>query len=1419
MKTTAKKVLSLCLVFMLFVGIIPMTSGTASAAYTVYTNSSYSPVQSNAQDGQMPTANNSFYYYDTAYLNLQTDTNVFLYYAKVNIYRNGSYYNSYEYIPKANHYFRWWCQAIQLKQLGNYSFYYELRYANDSAVNQKQTMTTTERYFTVSDRTPSVRSSASTINIDMRDSRQKTVFFWPDQDVSYRYKISFDEHDSTAYSCEWGEWTTDNKAPLTITANRVASNQKLTVSILRSDNGAVVSSRDYYVNISGQTYTVSYDANGGNNAPASQTKTTGNSITLTNATPSRSGYAFVTWATRPNGGGNQYAPGATYSRDADVTLYAIWKQNTFSVTYNANGGTGAPGKQTGTSGEPLVVSSTTPKKNMTLTYDANGGEVSETSKSLSATFKEWNVQKNGKGAGYAPGSNLRSTEDVTLYAQWTDPKAGTLPTPIGDGMSFIGWYTLPENGSRVTASTTITESMTLFAHWNANRYTIEFYDNDTLLGTKQMRCGETGTLSYGEVPSKANHYFVGWTIMKGGPALFKNGESIKNLTKEDGGVVKFYAVWNEAKTYSVSYDANGGYNAPADQIKTEKTDLKLSEKVPSKFFIIVLDPNNGGYESGYTVDCTFVNWATYSNGSGTIYAPGATYKNDADIKLYAKWSNPKFGKLPTPEKDGYIFAGWYTAIEGGSRVTENTTVSDAMINEYGDMTLYAHWRERKSYSVTYDANGGTGAPSAQAKYEGLDLKLSEIQPTKKVTITYDPNGGRVSQKKKTNTSTFLYWSDSGEDKYFPGDTYSKDAALSLKAVWLNVAIHPTPIREGYDFLGWFTEKDGGTPVATFGLVSKDTTLYAHWEMKKMTLSMNERYGFGNSHKPLTGHYKKSEFDGGPCIVEGCCRKMKESDLRKLERYINSYYSDKPKKAQSTLNSVVAYQQKPWSGSCYGMATTAILSRTGQIDIQNFDFDAKNLHDADQPYLNENVQSAINYYHVSQNISFSKPDKTYYRSESDWSDGLRELVKTAQSGYMMTFGYSILGSGGHRIVVTGYTKNADGSHRLLAYDNRYPSVDTPIDISADYQSCVVDNCEIATRVSFATDFSTLDLIDIDGPNNDMVCNYDISKDAVVAQAEGESETTELYVTINGDVTITNSQGKTLLIRDGEESGTMEILDSYFICNDGEDGTPVPITMVYTVKNSSRFTLSSDADALDAAVLNSDIYASVNAENADNAVVDIKSGVTVNGENVDGQVYLSLNNDVCDMISVEGSAEKQMTLTYKDDGVLVGGMDAGENTLTVFSNTVDIEEIPFGTEKDTVFVTGAKNGETGEVELLVSEKDNGKYEQSIMATESELKPGIDDPQNQDQPALNVASLNLQYKATGKLTETTGCSVTWTSSDANIVAVDQNGNLTAKRKGTATITATAANGNSASCKVTVNYAWWQWLIKILLFGWIWY
>ncbi len=142
------------------------------------------------------------------------------------------------------------------------------------------------------------------------------------------------------------------------------------------------------------SFTVNYDANGGSGAPTSTLKKPGESVSLSTVIPTRTGYIFKGWATQKNGF-VVYNPGATYSVDANLTLYAVWEAKTYTISYNANGGSGAPGAQTKTHDVALRLSAVVP------TRDGH-------------TFEGWMVS----GEIYDAGDLFDLNGDTTLTAVW-----------------------------------------------------------------------------------------------------------------------------------------------------------------------------------------------------------------------------------------------------------------------------------------------------------------------------------------------------------------------------------------------------------------------------------------------------------------------------------------------------------------------------------------------------------------------------------------------------------------------------------------------------------------------------------------------------------------------------------------------------------------------------------------------------------------------------------------------------------------------------------------------------------------------------------------------------------------------------------------------------------------------------------------
>ena len=146
-------------------------------------------------------------------------------------------------------------------------------------------------------------------------------------------------------------------------------------------------------------YTITYNANGGSGAPSSQTKWHGSTLTLSATKPSRTGYSFQGWATSASGS-VVYAAGASYTSNANATLYAVWKANTYTVKYDANGGSGAPANQTKTYGKTLTLSSTKPTR-------------------TNYNFLGWATAASATKATYAAGGSYTANAGTTLYAVWS----------------------------------------------------------------------------------------------------------------------------------------------------------------------------------------------------------------------------------------------------------------------------------------------------------------------------------------------------------------------------------------------------------------------------------------------------------------------------------------------------------------------------------------------------------------------------------------------------------------------------------------------------------------------------------------------------------------------------------------------------------------------------------------------------------------------------------------------------------------------------------------------------------------------------------------------------------------------------------------------------------------------------------------
>ena len=198
----------------------------------------------------------------------------------------------------------------------------------------------------------------------------------------------------------------------------------------------------------------------------------------------------------------------------------------FTVSYNANGGSGAPGNQKKCSDITLKLSTTTPTR-------------------AGYTFNGWNTNSGGTGTNYAAGANYTANASVTLYAKWTANKytvtldqqsgsggsssvqatfdanmpAATMPTRTG--YTFQGYYdatsggTLYYNADGTSARTwNKTAAATLYARWTLINYTISYVLNGGTATNPTSYNVETATFTLNN-PSKDHSDFLGWTGSNG----------------------------------------------------------------------------------------------------------------------------------------------------------------------------------------------------------------------------------------------------------------------------------------------------------------------------------------------------------------------------------------------------------------------------------------------------------------------------------------------------------------------------------------------------------------------------------------------------------------------------------------------------------------------------------------------------------------------------------------------------------------------------------------------------------------------------------------------------------------------------------------------------------------------------------------
>lgn len=396
--------------------------------------------------------------------------------------------------------------------------------------------------------------------------------------------------------------------------------------------------------------------------------------------PHREGYQLVGWKCSGYGSvhkkidclGNKYTETWYYNGqdNEDVTLTAIWmpKKLYNLLRINPNGGKMFYGHIETT--EPFEIGY---RNNMyralsegkTFSYH-NGKVVGEPIRE-GYSFKNWKVLS-GLGAVYKLNKEL---------ADFTEEIYGSLDESIG----YYAYKTLDFNETNAS----------ILAEWIPNNYTVTLKtSSDTKVAWNTVTYDNTYGAMLNFVPTRIGYTFTGWYTDERGGEKITSSSKVKIAKDHD-----LYAHWTPNK-YKVTIKTDKDTTVAWDTVTYGQKYSPMLNFIPKK--------------TGYT----FVGWYTELYG-GEQVTSSSVVRITQDQTLYAHWKNSQYkltlrnedksiittatvtyGKAYggilsyAPEREGYTFAGWYTAITGGIRVTAKTIVSTA-----NDHDLYIRWTKKE----------------------------------------------------------------------------------------------------------------------------------------------------------------------------------------------------------------------------------------------------------------------------------------------------------------------------------------------------------------------------------------------------------------------------------------------------------------------------------------------------------------------------------------------------------------------------------------------------------------------------------------------------------------------------------------------------------------------------------------------------
>jgi uncharacterized repeat protein (TIGR02543 family) len=332
---------------------------------------------------------------------------------------------------------------------------------------------------------------------------------------------------------------------------------------------------------SARSLTITYNGNGLSEGEAPEERSrfkTGDVVEIQGTgNMFKRGFNFQGWNTKADGSGFRYSPGFPVKMgEHNLTLYAQWGNEQYTVNYNGNGASSgeAPSGGLYSYGDSFSVAT-------------NTGGLSRAGRS----FLGWNTVPDGSGIFYAPGDNFQvGTFNVTLYAQWELGKyqvvyetgeslGGAAPNPtnhdtgeevfIADntdglfrtGFRFVGWNTSPDGqgqffspGQRYVVGE---DDLTLYPVWQLGTYNLRFDGNGHTSG-QPPASREVAYFAPIEFDPEENNFsregytLVGWNSEADGEGIRYSLNSRFSMPAQD---IEVFAQW-EINEYTLTFEGN-----------------------------------------------------------------------------------------------------------------------------------------------------------------------------------------------------------------------------------------------------------------------------------------------------------------------------------------------------------------------------------------------------------------------------------------------------------------------------------------------------------------------------------------------------------------------------------------------------------------------------------------------------------------------------------------------------------------------------------------------------------------------------------------------------------------------------------------------------------------------------------------------